>query len=71
MLVLARKKGQSILIGDDIVVTVGSFSASPVTGKPCEVILAISAPDSVKILRKELLEKKKKTGFPFKRDEEI
>lgn len=49
MLVLYRKKGDSILIGDDITLTVVESSGDGVR-------LAIDAPRNVAILRKELLE---------------
>lgn len=49
MLVLYRKKGDSILIGEDIAVTVVESSSDGVR-------LAIDAPRDVAILRKELLE---------------
>ena len=48
MLVITRKKGESILIGDDIEITV-------VKSEDGAVKLAIDAPKSVVILRKELL----------------
>lgn len=48
MLVITRKKGESILIGDDIEITV-------VKSDEGAVKLAIDAPKSVTILRKELL----------------
>jgi carbon storage regulator len=48
LLVLARKKNESILIGDDIEIIVSEI---------CEdrVKLAIKAPKSMKIFRKELI----------------
>ncbi len=49
MLVLQRKKGQSLLLGDDIKVTVVEVTADGVR-------LAIEAPKDVKILREELSE---------------
>ncbi len=49
MLVLYRKKGDSILIGEDITLTVVESSSDGVR-------LAIDAPRDVAILRKELLE---------------
>lgn len=49
MLVLYRKKGDSILIGEDITLTVVESSGDGVR-------LAIDAPRDVAILRKELLE---------------
>lgn len=50
MLVLARKLGESILVGDDITITVVLLS----TGK---VSLGIKAPPDKKILRAELQQK--------------
>ncbi|MBV4428333.1 carbon storage regulator CsrA [Clostridium tyrobutyricum] len=47
MLVISRKKGESLLIGDDIEITVSKIEDGTVK-------LSISAPKSVKILRKEL-----------------
>ncbi|WP_291572660.1 carbon storage regulator CsrA [Clostridium sp. UBA4548] len=47
MLVVSRKKGESILVGDDIEITV-------VKAENGTVRLAIEAPKSVSILRKEL-----------------
>ena len=48
MLVLSRKINQSILIADNITVTVTRINSS-------EVRLAIKAPDSMPIFRTELL----------------
>lgn len=48
MLVISRKKGESILIGDDIEITV-------VKADDGAVRLAINAPRNIQILRKELL----------------
>lgn len=47
MLVVSRKKGESILIGDDIEILVSKLDDGSVK-------LAIDAPRSVSILRKEL-----------------
>lgn len=47
MLVISRKKGESLLIGDDIEITVMKIDDNSVK-------LSISAPKSVTILRKEL-----------------
>lgn len=47
MLVITRKKGESILIGDDIEITVIKLDDGSVK-------LAIDAPKNVTILRKEL-----------------
>lgn len=49
MLVLQRKKGEELLIGDDIRITVTETGADGVK-------LAIEAPKEVKILRGELAE---------------
>lgn len=48
MLVLARKKNESILIGDDIEIIISEISED-------RVKLAIRAPKSMKIFRKELI----------------
>lgn len=61
MLVISRKKGESVLIGDDIEVTI-------VKADDGTVKLAIDAPQSIRILRKELYnqvksENKKATNF--------
>jgi len=47
MLVIGRKKGESILIGDDIEITIVKLDDG-------QVKLAISAPKEVLVLRKEL-----------------
>ncbi len=47
MLVIGRKKGESILIGDEVEITVIKIEDSTVK-------LAINAPRSITILRKEL-----------------
>ncbi|MGH8514169.1 MAG: carbon storage regulator CsrA [Gammaproteobacteria bacterium] len=48
MLVLARRPGESITIGDDIVVTVVSAAGG-------QVKLGITAPQHVRVLREEIL----------------
>ncbi len=48
MLILQRRAGESLLIGDDITVSVVSIDG-------LRVRLAISAPDDVQILRSELV----------------
>ncbi|KGI39709.1 carbon storage regulator CsrA [Clostridium tetani] len=63
MLVVGRKKGESIIIGDDIEVTVVKVEDGAVK-------LAISAPKDVTILRKELVkevqeENKKAASIDF------
>ncbi|AAK80166.1 carbon storage regulator [Clostridium acetobutylicum] len=50
MLVMGRKKGESILIGDDIEITIVSLDENSVK-------IAINAPREVTILRKELYNK--------------
>lgn len=52
MLVITRKKGQSLMIGDDIEITVSKLDDGSVK-------LGISAPKDVTILRKELYEQVK------------
>jgi carbon storage regulator len=47
LLVISRKKGESLLIGDDIEITVSKIEDGTVK-------LSVSAPRSVTILRKEL-----------------
>lgn len=47
MLVITRKKGESILIGDNIEITIAKIDDGSVK-------IAISAPKEVTILRKEL-----------------
>jgi carbon storage regulator (csrA) len=47
MLVIGRKKGESILIGDDIEITIVKLDDG-------QVKLAISAPKEILVLRKEL-----------------
>lgn len=49
MLVLTRKKGQSIRIGDDIFIEVIDIKGEGVK-------IGITAPDNLSILRKELIE---------------
>lgn len=52
MLVVTRKKGESILIGDDIEIKITKIEDGSVK-------LAISAPKEMTILRNEVLEKVK------------
>ena len=49
MLVISRKAGESILISDDIKITVISLSGERVT-------IGIEAPKEIRIIREELLE---------------
>lgn len=55
MLVLTRKRGQSIIVGDDIEVTILEIDGD-------HVKLGISAPKSVKVYRRELYEEIKKAN---------
>lgn len=50
MLVIGRKKGESILIGDNIEITIVKIDDGAVK-------IAVNAPKDVTILRKELLDK--------------
>ena len=52
MLVLTRKKGQAIKIGDDIVVTVTEVRGR---GAKALVKLGIEAPTGTKVLREEVI----------------
>jgi carbon storage regulator len=49
MLVLSRKKGETILIGDDIEITIVATAND-------QVKIGIQAPKNIEILRKELFE---------------
>lgn len=51
MLSITRRKGQSFFIGDDVEVYISDVQRG-------NVKVSISAPKEVKIMRKELLEKK-------------
>jgi carbon storage regulator len=55
MLVLSRKRGQSIAIGDQIVITVVRLSRG-------NVQIGIEAPGHVSILRQEILERISDSG---------
>lgn len=64
MLVISRKKGESILIGDDIEITV-------VKTEEGSVKLSIAAPKNITILRKELykeVEEENKNALNFNKD---
>ena len=52
MLIISRKKGESLLIGDDIEITVEKIDTSSVN-------ISIKAPKEKVILRKEVYEKVK------------
>lgn len=49
MLIITRKKGESLIIGDDIEITISKIEDGSVK-------IGIQAPKEVSILRKELLE---------------
>jgi carbon storage regulator len=48
MLILSRRPGESVTIGDDIVITVVAVSGN-------QIRLGISAPRQVRVLRQEIL----------------
>ena len=52
MLIITRKKGESLMIGEDIEITVSRIEDGSVK-------IGINAPKSINILRKELLEEVK------------
>lgn len=56
MLVLTRKRGQSILLGENIEVTILEINRDSVK-------IGINAPKNVEILRKELYEEIKRTNL--------
>ena len=53
MLILTRRVGESVVIGDDVDVTVLGVKGN-------QVRVGISAPDDVNIIRNELLDRPKK-----------
>lgn len=53
MLIITRKKGESIMIGDDIEITISKIDDG-------NVKIGIEAPKNVNILRKELYEEVEK-----------
>lgn len=53
MLIITRKKGESIMIGDDIEITISKIDDGSVK-------IGIEAPNNVNILRKELYEEVEK-----------
>ncbi len=55
MLILTRRTGEALIIGDDIEVTVLSVNGN-------QVKIGIDAPKDVEILREELLEEYDETG---------
>lgn len=64
MLVITRKKQESILLGDDIEISVVDIG----NGK---VRIGIEAPRSMKIIRKEILEEVKETNKSSSLDMDI
>lgn len=52
MLIITRKKGESLMIGDDIEITISKIEDGSVK-------IGISAPKNITILRKELYEQVK------------
>jgi carbon storage regulator len=54
MLILTRKKNESITIGDDITITITEIHENSIK-------LGIDAPKNITVLRKELIGKSKKT----------
>ena len=50
MLVLTRKSGESLIVGEDVIITVVEIKGG-------QVKLGVDAPKSIAIYRKELLEK--------------
>lgn len=56
MLVITRKKGESVLIGDNIEITISKIDDGSVK-------LAINAPREISILRKELYEEVEKENI--------
>lgn len=55
MLVLARRKGESLMIGEDIEITVVDIQGD-------KVRIGITAPRSLSVLRKELIEEVSSTN---------
>ena len=64
MLVLSRRKHEGIVISDGITITVSEIRGD-------RVRLAISAPDSVRILRGELLDGLKEIEVPLAAVQEV
>jgi len=69
MLCHARKDGQRILIGDDIIVTVIGIKPGEKGGR-AEVKLGVEAPERVKVHREEVAERiARETGVGARRTE--
>lgn len=58
MLVLNRKKGEKILVNDDITITIVKVGGSIVR-------IGLDAPKNVKIVRAELVEERKESDVPI------
>jgi len=56
MLILARKENQSIMIGNDIEITIVNIKGD-------HVKVGINAPDTVKVFRKEIYEEIQKSNI--------
>jgi carbon storage regulator len=56
MLVLSRKSGQSIMIGDDVVITIVRLGRG-------NVQIGVEAPHNVRILRQEVVERMQESGL--------
>jgi carbon storage regulator len=61
MLVFTRKKGQSIIIGDDIEIMILSFNAN-------QAKIGINAPREISVHRQEIYERIK-AGIPYVKQE--
>ena len=57
MLILTRKVGEAMLIGDDVTITLLSVKGN-------QVRLGIDAPRSTTVYREEIYHRQKKTGQP-------
>lgn len=55
MLVLSRKPGQKLLVGDDIVITIVRIG-------PGVVRIGVDAPRAMNVVREEIVEEKDATG---------
>lgn len=54
MLILTRRLGEKIFIGDDIAIEILSIRGN-------QVRMGVAAPDKIKVVREELLDRKKKS----------